>query len=65
MHTHLMQFSWTEDTQPSVDLGYASNDAEGAYVIVRPVARLVTAPAAKPPPMSVEDEYALGGYAGI
>ena len=68
MHPHFMQFSWIEDTQPSVDLGYASNDAEAGYVIVKPVSILSRVPARVPSaPISraLKDEYELGGYAGI
>ena len=60
MHTHFMQFSWTEDTQPSVDLGYASNDADG-YVVVQPVAIGAHALVAT----ATQEDYELGGYAGM
>jgi hypothetical protein len=55
-----MQFSWTEDTQPSGDLGYASNDADG-YVVVQPVAIRAKAPVAT----ATQEDYELGGYAGL
>jgi hypothetical protein len=60
VHTHFMQFSWTEDTQPSMDLGYASNDADG-YVVVQPVAIRRGAPAMN----TAREDYELGGYAGM
>jgi len=60
VHTHFMQFSWTEDTQPSGDLGYASNDADG-YVVVKPVAIRTSAPVAT----ATQEDYELGGYAGM
>jgi hypothetical protein len=70
VHPHFMQFSWIEDTQPSVDLGYASNDAEAGYVIVKPVSILsrvapVKASSQAPVPRALKEEYELGGYAGI
>jgi hypothetical protein len=63
-----MQFSWIEDTQPSVDLGYACNDAEGGFVTVKPLSILKKLPirtSRSPVPGSLQDEYDLGGYAGI
>ena len=61
MNTHLMQVSWTEDTRPTIELGYAVNDSEGLFVEVRPIntaPRQVVATGSK-------DDYQLGGYAGI
>jgi hypothetical protein len=56
-----MQVSWTEDIRPTIELGYAVNDSEGLFVEVRAIntaARQVAATGS-------QDDYQLGGYAGI
>jgi len=62
MRTHLLRtFYVLPEAEP--DTGRAANDTH--YELPPPRARLALAPAAPPAASSAEDDYVLGGYAGI
>lgn len=67
MQTLKLSFSLPSATHPQMELRVSSNDSDCDVVIELPVPGQSKG-RAKPAlstPMSAEDEYALGGYAGI
>ena|GEM_PF-1632871 len=66
MRTHLLRTFYTSPAAEP-DTGAAANDAEyDLSSAAKPVpARVVALVPPAPPALSREDEYALGGYAGI
>jgi hypothetical protein len=67
MHTLTLSVSLPDATHPQMELRVSSNDSDCDVVIALPTraqqtVSTVSAPSA---PVSPEDEYVLGGYAGI
>jgi hypothetical protein len=66
MQTLKLSFSLPDDTHPDMELRLSANDAACDVVIALPMqSRNSPAPAASEPSDPVNDDYVLGGYAGI
>ncbi len=67
MHTLKLSVSLTDADHPQMELRVSSNDSDCDVVIELPVRGQLRAGANATPdtPTSAEDEYVLGGYAGI
>jgi hypothetical protein len=67
MQTLKLSVSLPDATHPQMQLRVSSNDSDCDVVIELPVRGQTQGAADKAPdvPMSAEDEYVLGGYAGI
>jgi len=66
MHTLKLSVSLPDDTHPDMELRLSSNDSACDVVIALPTAaRAGIQPPASAAPRSEQDEYVLGGYAGI
>lgn len=67
MQTLKLSVSLPDATHPHMELRVSSNDSDCDVVIELPVHGQRMGPPAPAPdtPMTAEDEYVLGGYAGI
>jgi hypothetical protein len=67
MHTLKLSVSLPDATHPQMELRVSSNDSDCDVVIALPARAQPEVPAVLAPdtPVSPEDEYVLGGYAGI
>jgi hypothetical protein len=67
MQTLKLSVSLPDATHPQMELRVSSNDSDCDVVIELPVRGQSRGEPAKAPdaPMTAEDEYMLGGYAGI
>ncbi|MBE1160301.1 hypothetical protein [Dyella acidiphila] len=67
MQTLKLSVSLPDANHPQMELRVSSNDSDCDVVIELPVRGQSREAAARAPdtPMSAEDEYVLGGYAGI
>ena len=67
MQTLKLSFSLPDATHPHLECRVSSNDSDCDVVIELPVSGQFKGGAEPAPdkPMSAEDEYVLGGYAGI
>jgi hypothetical protein len=67
MHTLKLSVSLPDENHPQMELRVSSNDSDRDVVIELPVRGQPRGGASPAPdkPMSAEDEYVLGGYAGI
>ena len=67
MHTLKLSVSLPDATHPQMELRVSSNDSDCDVVIALPARQRPEALATPAPdaPVSAEDEYVLGGYAGI
>ncbi|MGC1551104.1 MAG: hypothetical protein WA777_21480 [Rhodanobacter sp.] len=60
-----LSVSLPDDTHSQLELHVSSNDSDYGVVIALPVRVQVEVAARTTLPLSAEDEYVLGGYAGI
>lgn len=65
MQTLKLSVSLPDADHPQMELRVSSNDSDCDVVIELPVRGQPKINAAPDAPMTAEDEYALGGYAGI
>ncbi|MGC1547360.1 MAG: hypothetical protein WA777_02420 [Rhodanobacter sp.] len=67
MHTLTLSVSLPDATHPQMELRVSSNDSDCDVVIALPTRAQQEATKVLTPnaPVSQEDEYVLGGYAGI
>jgi hypothetical protein len=67
MHTVKLSLSLPDATHPQMELRVSSNDSDCDVLIALPPRTKPEVPTALAPdtPVSPEDEYVLGGYAGI
>ncbi|HTV85151.1 MAG TPA: hypothetical protein VME63_07085 [Dyella sp.] len=65
MQTLMLSVSLPDADHSQMPLRVSSNDPDCDVVIELPVRRQPKLNAAPEAPMTTEDEYALGGYAGI
>jgi hypothetical protein len=65
MHTVKLSFSLPDATHPNMQIHVCSEDADCDVVIDLPVRAKEYVARAPDTPMAAEDEYVLGGYAGI
>jgi hypothetical protein len=67
MHTLKLSVSLPDENHPQMELRVSSNDSDCDVVIELPVRGQPRGGTNPTPdqPMSAEDEYVLGGYAGI
>jgi len=67
MQTLKLSVSLPDATHPQMELRVSSNDSDCDVVIELPVRSRTQGGVEKAPdtPMTAEDEYVLGGYAGI
>jgi len=67
MQTLKFSVSLPDDTHPDMELRLSANDSDCDVVIVLPLRPRSELPpvVAEQPPRSEQDDYVLGGYAGI
>jgi hypothetical protein len=65
MQTLKLSVSLPDATHPQMELRVSSNDSDYGVVIALPMRTQVEAATSVSSTLSAEDEYVLGGYAGI
>jgi hypothetical protein len=65
MQTVKLSFSLPDDAHPNMQVRVSSEETDCNVVIELPVRARGNVERAPDTPMTVEDEYVLGGYAGI